>query len=240
MPVTVPRPLARTGLDIIPALFADAGEEAADRFIEFFTATIRNKNTRKAYALAVRRFADWCQRRGYRLATLKPIHIAGYVEELGKSKEQGGPGLAKPTVKQHPAALRMLFDYLVTGQVMRSNPATSVRGPKYVIAKGKTPVLTAEEARLLLDTILPPKATVLVMDAERQALTVKLEDAGKEKTLDIQGIGMPAMTNWTFTNNILAYYGYGWNFTSLNPDAPLSVLTNGQNLYPYLAKDALS
>lgn len=47
----------------------------------------------------------------------------------------------------------MLFDYLVTGQIVKLNPAHSVRGPKYVVKKGKTPVLTAEEARQLLDAI---------------------------------------------------------------------------------------
>ena len=58
-----------------------------------------------------------------------------------------------PTVKQSLAALRMLFDWLVTGHVLDVNPAHAVRGPKYVVKKGKTPVLTAEEARELLDSI---------------------------------------------------------------------------------------
>jgi site-specific recombinase XerC len=51
------------------------------------------------------------------------------------------------------AALRMLFDWLVTGHVLDVNPAHPVRGPKYVVKKGKTPVLTADEARELLDCI---------------------------------------------------------------------------------------
>jgi hypothetical protein len=33
----------------VPAMIADAGEHAARRFLEFFAATIRNKNTRMAY-----------------------------------------------------------------------------------------------------------------------------------------------------------------------------------------------
>jgi len=36
---------------------------------------------------------------------------------------------------------------------MPVNPAHSVRGPKYVVKSGKTPVLTAEETRQLLDAI---------------------------------------------------------------------------------------
>jgi integrase/recombinase XerD len=58
-----------------------------------------------------------------------------------------------PTVKQHLAALRMLFDWLVTGHVLDTNPAHAVRGPRYVVTKGKTPVLAADEARALLDSI---------------------------------------------------------------------------------------
>jgi len=47
----------------------------------------------------------------------------------------------------------MLFDWLVIGQVIATNPASSVRGPKHSVKKGKTPVLTAEEARALIDSI---------------------------------------------------------------------------------------
>jgi integrase len=47
----------------------------------------------------------------------------------------------------------MLFDWLVVGQVMPVNPASSVRGPKHVVKKGKTPVLSVDEARALLDVI---------------------------------------------------------------------------------------
>ena len=51
----------------------------------------------------------------------------------------------------------MLFDWLVTGHVMETNPAHAVRGPKYVVKKGKTPVLDKDEARALLDSIIAPK-----------------------------------------------------------------------------------
>ncbi len=141
-----PRQLARIGMAAIPALFAETGPKGAERFIEFFTAAIRNKNTRMAYARAVLQFADWCERKGLTLPNLRPVVIAAYIEELGLTK-------SKPTVKQHLAAIRMLFDYLVTGQVIPTNPAHSVHGPKHVVKKGKTPVLTEEEASQLLDAI---------------------------------------------------------------------------------------
>ena len=74
------------------------------------------------------------------------ILLVPYVEELtGK--------LAPASVKQHLVAIRMLFDWLVVGQVLPFNPASSVRGPKHIVKEGKTPVLSAEEARGLLDGI---------------------------------------------------------------------------------------
>jgi integrase/recombinase XerD len=50
------------------------------------------------------------------------VHVAAYVEQLGKTH-------SAPSVKQHLAAVRMLFDWLVVGQVVAGNPASVVRGP---------------------------------------------------------------------------------------------------------------
>jgi site-specific recombinase XerD len=132
---------------VVPRVIAAAGGQAARRFLEFFAATIRNKNTRQAYYHAVTRFFAWCDRNKLgELADIEPLHVAAYVEGLGKDFE-------KPTVKQHLAAIRMLFDWLVTGQVVATNPAHAVRGPKHVVKTGKTTVLTGEQARELLDSI---------------------------------------------------------------------------------------
>lgn len=49
--------------------------------------------------------------------------------------------------------IRMMFDWLTTGGVIRYNPAASVRGPKHVVKRCRTPVLSAEQARQLLDSI---------------------------------------------------------------------------------------
>jgi len=130
----------------VPALFAPT-KPAAKRFLEFFAANIRNPNTRRAYLRAVRDFADWCSANEFHeLIDIEPVHVAAYIELLGKR-------LAKPSVKQNLAAIRMLFDWLVVGQVVATNPAAPVRGPKYTVRKGKTPVLAQEEARELLDKI---------------------------------------------------------------------------------------
>ncbi len=129
-----------------PKLIEAAGPHAKRRFLEFFTATIRNKNTREAYARALIDFLAWCDDCGFELLTIEPIVVASYIEYLS--------GIySSPTVKQHLAAIRMCFDWLVTGQVLPMNPAASVRGPTHVVKRGKTPVLGAAEARHLLESI---------------------------------------------------------------------------------------
>lgn len=91
-------------------------------------------------------FLAWCEERGLELRQVEPMAVAAYIERLTKER-------APQTVKQHLAAIRMLFDWLVTGQIVPFNPAASVRGPRYSIRKGKTPVLSAQETRKLLDSI---------------------------------------------------------------------------------------
>jgi site-specific recombinase XerD len=115
--------------------------------LEFFAATIRNRNTRTAYFRGVKKFLDWCAGRGAReLAQIQTLHVAAFIEEeMARHEAQ--------TVKQELAAIRKLFDYLVVKQVVTSNPATSVRGPAYSISRGKTPVLSGEEAKALLESI---------------------------------------------------------------------------------------
>lgn len=131
----------------LPEILTSAGEDAVTRFVEYFTAHIRNPHTRRAYFRNAVAFLRWCEERGIRsLKAVRPITVAAYVEQLQASH-------AKPTVKQHLATIRMLFDWLVTGQVIDVNPAHAVRGPKHVVKTGKTPVLTADETRALLDSI---------------------------------------------------------------------------------------
>jgi integrase/recombinase XerD len=106
-----------------PAIIAAAGESAARRFLEFFAATIRNRNTRMAYYRAVTEFFAWVERHKIgQLVDIEPLHVAAYVETLGTR-------MAKPTVKQHLAAVRMCFDWLVTGGILTVNPAHGCADP---------------------------------------------------------------------------------------------------------------
>lgn len=130
---------------VVPVILADAGDRAAKRFLEFFAATIRNMNTRMAHYRACVRFFDWCDERKIgALDGIEPLHVAAYIETIQT-------GFEKLSVKQHLAAIRMLFDWLVIGQVVATNPAHAVRGPTHVVKTGMTTVLDAEQDRRLLD-----------------------------------------------------------------------------------------
>jgi site-specific recombinase XerD len=135
---------ARTTL---PAIIAAAGERASLRFLEFFAANIRNPHTRRAYSRAVAEFIAWCDDNGLTSITaVQPLHVSAWIEQQTRE-------YAAPTAKLRLAALRHLFDWLVTGQVMPANPAGSVRGPSHIVKASKTPVLAPEEARALIDSI---------------------------------------------------------------------------------------
>src|SRR5271163_3619330 len=145
------RPVVETraaGGTVVPRIVAAAGDGAARRFLEFFAVTIEHPNTHAAYFHACRRFFAWCEAREDidEIADIEPMHVAAYIRALGKDFE-------KPTVKQHLAAIPMLFDWLVVGQIVATNPAHAVRGPKHVVKTGKTTVLTSEQARELLGSI---------------------------------------------------------------------------------------
>jgi integrase/recombinase XerD len=96
---------------------------------------------------AVKQFFDWTDKRRLELHEIEAIAVAACIEQVGTS-------VPKPTVKQHLAAIRRLFDYLTTGGILDVNPASAVLvGPSTWFRCGKTPVWSAEEARRLLDSI---------------------------------------------------------------------------------------
>ena len=131
---------------LLPSIFTERPDAKA-RLRDFFSSHIRNPNTRRAYQEAVRQFSAFCAEHGIvDLAQVEPIHVAAFVEVQLKLH-------SRPTVKLRLAALRMLFDWMVVGQVIPVNPAHAVRGPKHTQKKGKTPVLNVDEARVLIDAI---------------------------------------------------------------------------------------
>jgi site-specific recombinase XerD len=131
----------------VPTVFAGS-VEAARRFLEFFVTQINNDGTRKCYLNVVRHFCAWCDSRNIvELRRVEPMHIASYLKTLERE------GRAAPSIKLHLTALRGLFNWLIMGQIIAVNPAQAVRGPRHVVARGKTSVLTNEEVRKLMDHI---------------------------------------------------------------------------------------
>ena len=164
----------------VPEMVAQAGDRAARRFLEFFAASIENDNTRMAYYRAVCNFFIWLEKHGIaELPDIEPFHVAAYLKALRVSDAGGGTikerTAARPTVKQHLAAVRMLFDWLVVGQVLAINPAHAVRGPKHVVKRGKTPILSEEQARQLLASV-------------KITRTTKAEDGSDRKVPSLVGL----------------------------------------------------
>ena len=176
--------------EMVPAIVGAHGERASTRFLEFFAANIRNPNTREAYARAVRDFLAWCEDNGVsRLDDIEPLHVSLYIERNSRI-------YSPPTVKQHLAAIRMLFDWLITGQIVASNPAGAVRGPKHVVTKGKTPVLSAAETRTLLDS-LPTDTEIGLRDRALIALLVyTFARIGAAVAMNVQDVFMQQGRLW--------------------------------------------
>jgi site-specific recombinase XerD len=130
-------------------LIADAGENASLRFLDFFTANIRNPNTRAAYAVAVRAFFAWLDdtKHVVPLAAVRTHHVSAYVEVLGpllpRANRQAAP-------RRDPHAVRLVDR---RADFRSPNPAAAVHGPKHVVKKGKTSVLDGDEAKKLIDNI---------------------------------------------------------------------------------------
>src|SRR5215218_3152462 len=95
--------------------------------------------------------------------TIRPHDVGTYIEQLQHQ-------VSAPSVKQQLAAIRMIFNWLVIGQIVPHNPASAARGPKYVVKVGKTPVLEAEAWRKLLQSI----PTESVRDLRDRALIATL------------------------------------------------------------------
>ena len=157
----------------VPAMIAEAGDHAAKRFLDFFAALIENDNTRLAYYRAVASFFAWLEQHGIReLPDIEPFHVAAYLKALcvsdASDRSIKGRAASRPTVKQHLAAIRMLFDWLVVGQVLAINPAHAVRGPKHVVKRGETPVLSEDQARQLLASIKVSKPVTAEDGSEKE------------------------------------------------------------------------
>ncbi|NEP19197.1 MAG: tyrosine-type recombinase/integrase [Leptolyngbya sp. SIO4C1] len=157
-------------------------------FVEYFIGQIRNPNTRKAYGRAIRQFLDWCEQQGARrLEDINYMAVAAYVEQHPSSPQ---------TVLQHLAAIRQLFAWLKQQRVLGNNPAENVRGPKYRIKIGKTPVLGAEEMRQLLNSFDCSHITGLRDRAVISLMTFTFARIGAVVAMNIEDYFMKGSRHW--------------------------------------------
>ena len=86
-------------------------------------------------------FFDWLEAKGVtQIAAIESVHVATYIEHCSARDPRRPRSSAWPR-------LRHLFDWMVIGQIMPTNPAAAVRGPRHIVRRGKTPVLDPAEAR---------------------------------------------------------------------------------------------
>lgn len=152
------KPLAGSGQHEPPAIVRFAGSNAHFAYDEFFAGE-ENSHTERAYRHAVHRFLKHCESLGVALHEVTPGIVSGYLKGLQAEikTHRGEPErhrpASKPMKKLHLAGIRKFFDKLVERHAVMLNPALSVRGPKHSVREGKTPALTADQARRLLASI---------------------------------------------------------------------------------------
>lgn len=181
-------PALRRDIASVPVLVTNSGPKFGNRFFEFFTSKLRrSRNTQLAYLRAWQKFDAFAAAHGvHDLESVKPVLVAAFLADL----ERGG--YAPSTVKQHLAAIRKAYDWLVEGGLLEQNPAKSIEGPKIVRRVGTTPVLADDEVLDLLESIDPSTlrglrdraliATMLFTFARVSAVIgARLEDYYQEK-----------------------------------------------------------
>lgn len=140
--------LSKSGTSVVesalPRAIAAHGDAGRWCWDEFFAGRIRNANTRKTYLHAVRKFLRWCDAEQTALHEISPGSVGRYFDLHPSST---------PTKKLHMSAIRGLFDVLVQRHVIILNPALSVRTERYSVTEGKTPEITVEQSRQLLNSI---------------------------------------------------------------------------------------
>jgi site-specific recombinase XerD len=136
-----------------------------------FAESLSNPQTRRFYMNAVTGFLNWTEAQGLRLPMVLPQHIHLYIEQIP---------VAASTKRGRLSALRLFFDQLVTTGALPVNPTATIRGPRDAINIGKTPVLSAAEIRILLDSI--PRDTIIGL-RDRALMAVMLSTACRVGTV---------------------------------------------------------
>jgi site-specific recombinase XerD len=131
-----------------PAALFTPTPKAAQRVLEFFTAQINNDHTRRAYINATRRFVAWCSQKNIdQLSHVQPFHVAAFVKDLQAE-------LSPPSVKQHLAALRMLFDWPASWKWRSRSPTMNRPGRRSFTTGDRMIFLSTRSSGLLSETCI--------------------------------------------------------------------------------------
>jgi len=113
--------------------------------LEWF-ANIDNDKTRRAYRNDIEDFAGFIGLgRPEDMRTVTRSHVIAWRDDLK------GRGLARPTIRRKLSALASLFNYLCERNAVAGNPVHGITRPKSVSGEGKTPALSDDQARELMD-----------------------------------------------------------------------------------------
>ena len=115
-----------------------------ESLLAFFSARIRNANTRESYLRALKPFFRRMSLYNLHIETMSSALIGAYIETLTFSI---------PSVRQHFAAIKSLFSHLHLEGVLSHNPTAAVKGPRFSQTEGKTPAFEEAEIQLLLNSI---------------------------------------------------------------------------------------
>jgi hypothetical protein len=106
IPIKAPRTaVSISGNIVIPAAIAGAGEHAVRRFLEFFAATIRNRNTREAYYRAACSFFAWLEQ--HKIGELADIEYSLLIDRDAADNRSEADGRGLGSLLWRPKSLTM-------------------------------------------------------------------------------------------------------------------------------------
>jgi site-specific recombinase XerD len=128
----------------LPTAVDRSGTSGRFAWDEFFLGHLRNPHTRAAYLNSVKRFLAWIEPVELDLSRITPGMVGQYFDELA---------LSIPSKKLHMSAIRQFFNVLVQRHIVLLNPALSVKTERFSVSEGRTPEITTDQARKLLESI---------------------------------------------------------------------------------------
>jgi len=129
-------------------------------------ANIENPNTRRAYRSDVESFLLFCG-----VETPEELRLVQRAHVIAWRGQIQATGVAAATIRRKLSAISSLFEYLCNENAVSHNPVSGVRRPGDGSNEGKTPALSDDQARRLLQA---PKGDGLKAVRDRAILATYL------------------------------------------------------------------